>query len=260
MGASRAKHDRTSRVDFIRQLTYNAAVPQTLALLHTSQVFLTVETSILQLIAEILPHVRVVHILDDALLADVMRERRISPQVVRRVCLYVLAAEAAGADAVLSLCSSLGPAVDVARKLVRVPVIKIDDAHTEKAVREARRIGVMATVETTLAPTVALIEEKARALGKQVEIRQSLSSAGFEALMRGDRELHDRMVMEAARALAPEVDLILFAQASMTRLAPSVERETGRKVLTSPRPAIEHTRRVLDALAAGRSPEEVSAA
>jgi len=236
----------------VRQLTYNHLVPQTLALLHTSQVFLTVETTILQLIAEILPDVRLIHILDDTLRADVMREGRISPQVVRRVCLYVMAAEAAGADAVLSLCSSLGPAVDVARKLVCVPVIKIDDAHTEKAVREAHRIGVMATVESTLAPTVALIEEKARALGKQVEVRQSLSRAGFEALMRGERDLHDRMVIEAARELAPEVDLILFAQASMTRLAPAVEQETGRKVLTSPRLAIEHTHRILDELAAGK--------
>ncbi len=224
---------------------------QTLALIHTSQVFLNVETMMKQLFAEILPDVRLINIMDDSLLPDVMREKQISANVTRRVCLYVMAAEATGADAVLSLCSSLGPAIDLARKMVRVPVIKIDDAHTEKAARDARRIGVMATVGTTLAPTVALIEEKARALGKQVEIRQSLCSAAFEALMRGEKEAHDHMVMAAARELAPEVDLFLFAQASMTRLAPVVEQETGRTVLTSPRLAIEHTRHVLDELVAG---------
>ena len=33
----------------------------------------------------------------------------------------------------------------------------------------------------------------------------------------------DVMLIDAARDLAPEVDLLLFAQASMTRLAPEVE-------------------------------------
>ena len=223
---------------------------QTLALIHTSQVFITVETMMKQLFAEILPDTRLIHIMDDSLLPDVMREKRISADVTRRVCLYVMAAEATGADAVLSLCSSLGPAIDVARKMVKVPVIKIDDAHTEKAAREAARIGVMATVGTTLDPTCALIEEKALALGKTVEIHRSLSGAAFEALMRGEKEAHDRMVLAAAKELAPQVDLILFAQASMTRLAPAVEAETGLPVLSSPRLAIEHTRRVLDELAA----------
>jgi Asp/Glu/hydantoin racemase len=225
-------------------------MPQTLALIHTSQVFLTVETMMKQLFAEILPEVRLINIMDDSLLPDVMAERKISADVTRRMCLYVLGAEATGADAVLSLCSSLGPAIDVARKMVRIPVIKIDDAHTEKAAREAGRIGVMATVATTLGPTVALIHEKAALLGKQVGIEESLSEAAFEALMRGEKERHDAMVMEAARALAPQVELILFAQASMTRLAPAIQQATGRPVLASPRLAIEYTRKVLDGLKA----------
>jgi Asp/Glu/hydantoin racemase len=224
--------------------------PKTLALIHTTQVFLNVETMIKDLLAEILPEVRLINIVDDALLPDVMREQRIRPEVTRRMCLYVMAAEAAGADAVLSLCSSLGPTIDVARAMVSVPVIKIDDAHTEEAARQYRRVGVMATVSTTLGPTVALIREKAAQMGKQVEIRESLSGAAFEALLRREKESHDSQVIEAARALAPEVDGILFAQASMTRLAPVVSEATGRPVLTSPRLAIEYTRRVLDSLAA----------
>ena len=223
---------------------------QTLALIHTSQVFLYVETMMKQMFAEIMPEVRLINIMDDSLLPDVMAAMKISNNVTKRICLYVIAAEAAGADAALSLCSSLGPAIDHARKLVNIPVIKIDDAHTEKAVREARRIGVMATAGTTLGPTVALLKEKAAELGKEVEIRDSLSSAAFEALMRGEKDRHDAMVLETARQLAPGVDLILFAQASMTRLAPAVQEATGRPVLTSPRLAIEYTRRVLDGLRA----------
>jgi len=225
-------------------------MPQTLALIHTSQVFLYVETMMKQMFAEIMPEVRLINIMDDSLLPDVMAGMKISNDVTKRICLYVIAAEAAGADAALSLCSSLGPAIDHARKLVNIPVIKIDDAHTQKAVREARRIGVMATAGTTLGPTVALLKEKAAELGKEVEIRDSLSTAAFEALMRGEKDQHDAMVLETARQLAPSVDLILFAQASMTRLASAVQETTGRPVLTSPRLAIEHTKRVLDGLRA----------
>jgi|RifCSP13_1_1023834.scaffolds.fasta_scaffold07316_3 Asp/Glu/hydantoin racemase len=224
------------------------AMQRKLALIHTSAVFLTVETMMRDMYREIMPDVHLINIMDDSLLATVMAEQRISPAVTRRMCAYVEAAAIAGADAVLSLCSSLGPTIDVARELVDIPVIKIDDAHTEKAAREASRIGVMATVQTTLQPTVDLIQEKAAAIDKTVEIHQSLSSAAFEALMGGEKDRHDTMVIDAARKLAPQVDVILFAQASMARLAPRVEQETGLSVLTSPRLAIEYTKRVLDGL------------
>ena len=222
-------------------------MPKTLALIHTSQVFLTVEPVIRDLCTEIMPEVRLINIVDDALLPDVMREKRIRPEVTRRMCLYVMAAESAGADAVLSLCSSLGPTIDVARAMVTIPVVKIDDAHTAEAARNYNRIGVMATVGTTLEPTVALVREKAAQAGRDIVVRDVLAAAAFEALMRGEKDTHDRMVLDAARELAPDVDVILFAQASMTRLAETTEQAAGRPVLTSPRRAIEYTKRVLDA-------------
>lgn len=229
---------------------------QKLALIHTSQVFITVETMMKDLFREIMPDVALINIVDDSLLPTVMREQRISPAVTRRVCFYVEAAEVAGADAVLSLCSSLGPAIDVARTITEMPVIKIDDAHTQKAVQDADRIGVMATVATTLFPTLELIKQKAADAAKQVEIHHSLSDSAFEALIGGDKKRHDEMVIEAAAALAPKVDVILFAQASMTRLAPRVHDLTGLPVLTSPRLAIEGTKRILDGL---REPSPVGA-
>ena len=79
-------------------------MPQTLALIHTSQVFLNVETMMKQMFAEIMPEVRLINIMDDSLLPDVMATMKISNDVTKRICLYVIAAEAAGADAVLSVC------------------------------------------------------------------------------------------------------------------------------------------------------------
>jgi len=211
-------------------------------------VFVTVETMMQDILAEVMPDVRLINIIDDSLLPDVMESGKISEAVTRRMCAYVIAAEEAGADAALSLCSSLGPTIDIARKHVSIPVIKIDDAMADKATREANRIGVMATVGTTLEPTVELINEKAAKINKQVEVYHSLVPGAFEALMNGNKDEHDALISDAAKSLANQVDILVLAQASMTRLAPHLETETGLSVLTSPRLGIEYTKRVLDEL------------
>lgn len=221
---------------------------KTLACIHTSLVFINVETLINDLFKELMPEVRRINIVDDSLLPDVMKVGQITPEVARRMVNYVQMAEVSGADAILSLCSSLGPAIDLARPLVKIPVIKIDDAMAEEAVCSAGRIGVLATLGTTLDPTVNLIRSHAEANHKQPEIHPRLVKGAFEILMSGGREQHDQMVSEMARQLAGQVDLLVCAQASMTRLAPRLTQETGLRVLTSPRLAIEYTRRVLAGL------------
>ena len=177
-----------------------------------------------------------------------MEVGKITPEVTSRMVDYIVAAEKTGADAILSLCSSLGPSIDEARKHVKVPVIKIDDAMTELAAKSANKIGVMATVPTTLGPTVDLIKEKAEILKKSVEVTPCLVKGAFELLMSGDKDKHDPMVLESAKELAKTIDIIVFAQASMTRLAGYVSRAVEKDVLTSPRVGIEYTKSVLDSL------------
>ena len=222
---------------------------KTLALIHTSMVFVNVETMMSDMFAEIMPDVRLINIVDDSLLPDVMSAGVIDGEVQKRMAAYVKAAQDTGADAVLSLCSSLGPSIDPTRDTVSIPVIKIDDPMTRRAVQLGSDIGVMATVPTTLGPTVDLIRQNAERMAKAITIHDRLVRGAFQILMDGDKDKHDEMVIDAARALARDVDIIVFAQASMTRLAPTVERETGRQVLTSPRLAIEYAKSVLDEIA-----------
>lgn len=223
-------------------------MPKTLAMIHTSLLFVQPENIITELFNELMPDVRRINIIDDALLSDVMKAGEITPDVQRRMTHYVKSAELTGADAVLMLCSSLGPALDEGRALAKIPVIKIDDAMTEKAVCDAAtgRIGVMATVATTLGPTVKLIEEKAKRLNKPVTVKHHLVAGAFETMMAGNRAKHDEMILGAAGALAGEVDLIVLAQASMSRLASQIQEQTGLPVLSSPRLAMEYTKKVLE--------------
>ena len=218
------------------------------AMLHTSFVFVNVEPTVTDLFEEILPDVEVVHFVDSGVLATVMEEGSISEASTKRMVYMAQAAEEAGADVIFSACSSLGPTMDVAGEVVNVPIVKIDDGMSRQAAERATRIGVLATVATTLEPTVNLIEEKAAALGKEVTIKRMLTEGAFETLMGGEKELHDQMVSESAQELAGEVEIIVLAQASMARLAPRLAEETGLEVMTSPRLGVEYVKQTLSAV------------
>jgi Asp/Glu/hydantoin racemase len=221
-----------------------------IAVLHTSFVFVQVEPIINDLIAELIPDAEIVHFVDSDVLATVVREQGISEKSELRMVRLAEAAEAADADIIFSACSSLGPALTVAAGAVSIPVIKIDDAMALKAATEGTRIGVLATVPTTLGPTSDLIREQADRIGRDVEIQQRLCAGAFDVLMGGDRERHDAMVTEQAIELAKDVDTIVLAQASMNRLAPVLQERTGLPVLSSPRMGVEYLARRLAELVA----------
>lgn len=126
----------------------------------------------------------------------------------------------------------------------------------EQAVELATAIGVLATVPTTLGPTGDLVLEKAaRAPGRTVTVRPRLCEGAFDILMSGRRDEHDAMVLAAARVLATEVELIVLAQASMARLAPTLAEATGIPVLSSPRLGVEQLARVIRELEASAPAE-----
>ncbi|MFS2087732.1 aspartate/glutamate racemase family protein [Paenarthrobacter nicotinovorans] len=211
-----------------------------IAILHTSLVFVSVEPIITDLIAELIPEAEVVHFVDSEVLATVVREGGISSQSEARMVHLAQAAEAAGADIIFSACSSLGPALDTAARNVDIQVVKIDEAMATIAARDGNRIGVLATVPTTLGPTSDLIRTKAHEMGRVTNIEQRLCEGAFSVLMAGDRDKHDAMVIEQATDLARTTDIIVLAQASMNRLAGVIEEKTKVRVLSSPRLGVEH--------------------
>lgn len=208
------------------------------AVLHTSFVFVTVEPVITDLIGELVPDAEILHFVDSDVLDTVVREQGISASSEQRMVHLAQAAEAAGADVIFSACSSLGPTLDAAQRAVHVPVVKIDEAMAIEAT-QYERIGVLATVPTTLGPTSDLIGVKAAEQDRSPQITRRLCEGAFDVLMGGDRPQHDEMVLAQARELAKDVDVIVLAQASMQRLKERLQEETGLPVLSSPRTGVE---------------------
>ena len=212
-------------------------------LVHTS--FVSVQ-ALTDLFRELGPGIEVRHIVDDTLLAEVLANRGVTPAVRRRMRAYYQAAEAAGADLIFNQCSSVGEAADLAARRVRVPVIKVDTAMAEEACRIGTRVGVVATLETTLGPTCRLVESTARRMKQKVKVTRCLVRGAFDILVGGDAAKHNTMVIEAIRGLAEKVDVIVCAQGSMVAILPALG-ETKVPVLTSPRLGVESAVRFIGA-------------
>ena len=116
----------------------------------------------------------------------------------------------------------------------------------EKAVAMGQRIGVIATVQTTLEPTSDLIQRCADEKAKDIKLTMRLCEGAFEALMNGDAEKHDAMVNAALRELMTEVDVITLAQASMARVVDALpDAEKRMPILASPPLAIDYLATIL---------------
>jgi Asp/Glu/hydantoin racemase len=216
---------------------------KTLGLIHTSATLVPVFQ---QLCSQYLPQVKVFNIVDDSLIKNVISCGELTPTNARRVVNYVGSAEVAGADFILVTCSSIGAAVEAAAELTNVPVLRVDQPMADQAVRTGKRIGVVATLSTTLQPTSDLVKRRAAVAGKEIELQTVLCEGAFDALMSGDAATHDAMVAKALRELSAKTDVIVLAQASMARVADGLAPEDKKvPILASPGIAIQHIASIL---------------
>jgi Asp/Glu/hydantoin racemase len=197
---------------------------------------------------EVLPEVRLVNIIDDSLIGDVVRAGHIPPGVARRLVQYYHNAEELGADVILNTCSSVGEVADNASSLIGVPIVKIDQSMAAKAAAEFGRIAVLATLPSTLEPTLRLISKEAERLGKEVVLVKGLAEGAFDALVGGNPEEHDRILLETAKQVCEEADVLVLAQGSMARMEKMLSEITGKPVLSSPRLGVEQVKAVLEQL------------
>ncbi len=217
---------------------------KTLGLIHTSATLVPVFA---ELCSKYLPDVKVFNIVDDSLIKNTIACGELTKSTSKRVVNYAASAEEAGADFILYTCSSIGPAVEAAAALTGVPVLRVDQPMADKAVQTGKRIGVIATLSTTLEPTSDLVRRRAIVANKEIELKAVLCEGAFEALMSGDAATHDKKVGDALKQLAKEVDVIVLAQASMGRVVDTLD-EADKKIpiLASPAIAIQHVATILN--------------
>jgi Asp/Glu/hydantoin racemase len=191
------------------------------------------------LAAELLPGVRVLHVLDEPLLERVRLRGCLAPEDSVRLLHHAQEAAQIGAAAVLVTCSTISPCVDDVRPNAAVPILRIDEAMIGAAVQAGRRIGVIATNRTTLEPTRQQLLAEARRKDLGIEVDMHMVEGALPALLNGDGDTHDALVHAAICDLAPRVDAIVLAQASAARALALLKPSTlAVPVLASPHSAL----------------------
>ena len=216
---------------------------KTVVAIHTAQPMIEPTRDLFE---KYIPGVRLIHMVDDSLIRDVISAGKVPVAVKERLFRYYRSAIEAGADVIFNTCSSIGEEALEARNFLPVPLVKIDDAMASEAVSLSDRIGVLATLPTTLSPTVALLHRFAGQQNKEITILEGLAEGAFQAMISGDRETHDSLILEAAKKLASRADLFVLAQGSMARMEQQISQVTGKAVLSSPERGVQEVKKVLD--------------
>ena len=191
--------------------------------------------------------VTIYNIVDDSILPRIVAAGGLSSEIVSTVYQHISSAEKMGSNLILVTCSSISEVVDMVSPLVSVPVIKIDDAMTDEAIKIADTLGVVATIETTLNPTINQLRKKMAIAEKEIKIVPILCSDAYKALINdGDPEKHDLLLYKAIEEIIENVDAIVLAQASMARLLPKLIKFTNKPILTSPESAVEKVMSLLN--------------
>lgn len=162
------------------------------------------------------PDLKIYNIMDDSLLEETRIYDGMTPAIASRMLNYAKAAEASGASGVLVTCTSVNQATKYIRPLLNIPILNIEEPVAELAVENGTRIGILGTLPTSPAAIGRVIREKAREMGKAVALEPVVVDGAFDVLCSGDVERHDAMVCEALEGLAKRVDVIAFAQISMS--------------------------------------------
>ena len=177
------------------------------------------------------------NLLDDSLSADLARSTEgLDARMTERFLALADYTIATGAQGVLFTCSAFGPCIDAVKlRWPAIPVLKPNEAMIEDAVRNGRRIGLVAT----FAPTLVSMPGE---FPPDVTVHPALAEGALDALNAGNADLHDRLAARAAERIAANCDVIALAQFSLARAAPLVARSVDLPVLTTPDSAVRALR------------------
>lgn len=185
------------------------------------------------------------HILDSGLISDVVAAGTMTPAIETRLAALFTAAAGAKPDILVSTCSSIGEAAErFAESHPGVNVLRIDYPMAKYAARHADKVAVLATLETTVGPSVRLVERLAAELGRDVEVVSATAPGAFEALIGGNITAATEAVVKTARELCSDADVILLAQASMLNFKAALTEALGDEavMLDSPTTCAEYLR------------------
>jgi hypothetical protein len=192
------------------------------------------------------PEAQVVNLLDESLYADVGTNGELTPALYARLANLLRHCEASGADGIVFSGSTFGPAVEEARKGMKVPVLRIEEGMMDEAVARGGSILLLSTQKRALPVVRATLDQSAKRDGKSPEIKELWVAGARDALVAGDNDKHDRLIAEQATA-AVDFGTVVLAMISMAPARAKMPPAIAKKTLTSGEAAVARMRKLLGA-------------
>jgi len=204
---------------------------KTLGIIHASHLTIA---AVRPFIDRYIPDVSVMHLCDDTFQRDNIAAGVgvIPKRNYAKFTQYAHNLEEADIDLILLACSTFNFAAELARPMINTQIMQIDRPMMELAVQTGARIGMLATLATTVPSSERLLQIAAREAGKTIACDTVLCSEAFEEYSRGNVDKHNEILFEAIDKLSGRVDCIVMAQLSMSALAPHL-KDTKVPVINS---------------------------
>lgn len=222
------------------------AEPVRVALIHALQESLLPAR---QAFAKEWPEAFCFDLLDSSLAVDLADAGQLDSAMLERfetLAHYSLAyaGKAGNTQAIMFTCSAFGPAIDVVKGLVDVPVLRPNESAFVQALEYGDTIGLLVTYGPALESLRAELEEMASEYGRSITVKPLLAGGALDALKAGDGKLHDRLAAQACAGLG-DVDVLVLGQFSLARAAQAIRQVVSAPVLTTPDCAVRTLRKLL---------------
>jgi Asp/Glu/hydantoin racemase len=178
-----------------------------------------------------------INVLDESLYNDIPQDGKLGPDIAPRLVNLFRHCELSRADGIVFSGSTFGPAVEVARKEVKIPVLRIEEAMMDDAASRGGNILLVCTQKRAQPVVRGTLEAAGKRIGKPLTITELWVSGARDALNKGDHAGHDRLIAEQSAA-AGEFDQIVFGMMSMAPAKAAMPPALAAKVLTSGEAAV----------------------
>jgi aspartate/glutamate racemase len=199
-------------------------------------------------IEEIIPEVTIVHHVDDTIQnSNLLTTGTIPRENYFKFASYAYYLEKAGVDLILLACSTFNRAAELAQPMINIPILQIDRAMMDLAVKNGKKIGLLATLPSTVPSSERLLKLAAAEAGKEIVVNTVLCSQAFVEIKKGNISRHNELLLEEINKLSESVDIIVMAQVSMGALEPML-KDTKVPVYNSGRTGFTRVREMLESM------------
>jgi hypothetical protein len=204
-----------------------------ISFLHTGEVHIE---NFDQLVKQLAPALKVKHSVN----ASFLEQAQISgmhDDLVSQIS-TVLEALRREAKIVIVTCSSIGDVAEMVKSDDSTHVMRIDRPMADFAVANGDNILIVATVESTIKPTLALLESSAARLNKTVHFNLHCIADAWSYFTSSDHNAYLNTIATDLQSHENKYDLIVLAQASMAKVEALVSLSTP--LLSSPKIGVAH--------------------